>query len=78
MVTFFPIYYVTKSKAVISIIAAASIRVGGILWIFISDGLNETALSFIEWIMNPMHIAIFIVGFIALVQYLYRFYVPYN
>ncbi|EJQ14980.1 ABC-2 transporter permease [Bacillus cereus] len=68
MVTFFPIYYVTKSKAVISIIAAASIIVGGILWIFISDGLNETTPSFIEWIMNPIHIGVFIIGFITLVS----------
>ncbi len=68
MVTFFPIYYVTKSKAVISIIAAASIIVSGILWIFISDGLKEVAPSFLDWIMNPLHIGIFIVGFIALVS----------
>ncbi|MFK4413730.1 ABC-2 type transport system permease protein [Bacillus sp. RC251] len=66
MVTFFPIYYVVKSKAVISIIAAASILVGGILWIFISDRLNETTPSFIEWIMNPVHIGVFIVGGIIL------------
>lgn len=68
MATFFPIYYVAKSKVVISIIAAASILVGGILWIFISDGLNETTPSFLEWIMNPLHIGVFIVGFIALVS----------
>lgn len=67
MVTFFPIYYVTKSKAVISIIAA-SIIVSGILWIFISDGLKEVAPSFLDWIMNPLHIGVFIVGFIALVS----------
>ncbi|WP_263704359.1 ABC-2 transporter permease [Bacillus thuringiensis] len=68
VVTFFPSYYGTKSKVVRSIVSAASIGVGGILWIFISDGLNETALSFIEWIMNPMHVAVFIVGFITLVS----------
>ena len=35
---------------------------GVILWIFISDGLNETTSSFNEWIMNPVHIGVFIVG----------------
>ncbi|VXB35912.1 conserved membrane hypothetical protein [Bacillus mycoides] len=68
VVTFFPSYYGTKSKVVRSIVSAASIGVGGILWIFISDGLNETAPSFIEWIMNPMHIGVFIIGFITLVS----------
>ncbi|MGR9634999.1 ABC-2 transporter permease [Bacillus cereus] len=68
VVTFFPSYYGTKSKVVRSIVSAASIGVGGIIWIFISDGLNKTALSFIEWIMNPMHIGVFIVGFIVLVS----------
>ncbi|MED0961391.1 ABC transporter permease [Bacillus cereus] len=66
VVTFFPSYYGTKSKVVRSIVSAASIGVGGILWIFISDGLNETAPSFIEWIMNPVHIGVFIVGGIIL------------
>lgn len=66
VVTFFPSYYGTKSKVVRSIVSAASIGVGGILWIFISDGLNETAPSFIEWIMNPLHLGIFIVGLITL------------
>ncbi|PGB03918.1 ABC-2 transporter permease [Bacillus toyonensis] len=68
VVTFFPSYYGTKSKVVRSIVSAASIGVGGILWIFISDEMNETAPSFIEWIMNPMHIGVFIVGFITLVS----------
>ncbi|MED1112433.1 ABC-2 transporter permease [Bacillus paramycoides] len=66
VVTFFPSYYGTKSKVVRSIVSAASIGMGGILWIFISDGLNETAPSFIEWIMNPVHIGVFIVGGIIL------------
>ncbi|MGE7936435.1 ABC-2 transporter permease [Bacillus paramycoides] len=66
VVTFFPSYYGTKSKVVRSIVSVASIGVGGILWIFISDGLNETAPSFIEWIMNPVHIGVFIVGGIIL------------
>lgn len=66
VVTFFPSYYGTKSKVVRSIVSAASIGVGGIFWIFISDGLNETAPSFIEWIMNPMHIGVFILGGIIL------------
>lgn len=68
VVTFFPSYYGTKSKVVRSIVSAASIGVGGILWIFISDEMNEIAPSFIEWIMNPMHIGVFIVGFITLVS----------
>ncbi|WP_448511326.1 ABC-2 transporter permease, partial [Photorhabdus sp. MH8.4] len=62
VVTFFPSYYGTKSKVVRSIGSAASIGVGVILWIFISDGLNETTSSFSEWIMNPVHIGVFIVG----------------
>ncbi|WP_439021618.1 ABC-2 transporter permease [Bacillus thuringiensis] len=67
VVTFFPSYYGTKSKVVRSIVSAASVGVGGILWIFISEGLNETTPSFIEWIMNPMHIGVFIAGCITLV-----------
>ncbi|QWI18527.1 ABC-2 transporter permease [Bacillus wiedmannii] len=66
VVTFFPSYYGTKSKVARSLVSAASIGVGGILWIFISDGLNETTPSFLEWIMNPMHIGVFIVGGIIL------------
>ncbi|MBE5104219.1 ABC-2 transporter permease [Bacillus thuringiensis] len=66
VVTFFPSYYGTKSKVVRSIVLAASMGVGVILWIFISDGLNETTPSFIEWIMNPIHIGVFIVGGIIL------------
>ncbi|MFC9415611.1 ABC-2 transporter permease [Bacillus mobilis] len=68
VVTFFPSYYAIKSNVVRSLVSAASIGVGGILWIFISDGLNETTPSFMEWIMNPMHIGVFIFGFIALVS----------
>lgn len=68
VVILFPSYYGTKSKVVRSIISAASMGVGVIFWMFISDGLNETAPSFIEWIMNPMHIGVFIVGFITLVS----------
>ncbi|MDH4420406.1 MULTISPECIES: ABC-2 transporter permease [Bacillus] len=63
---FFPSYYGTKSKVVRSIVSAASMGVSVILWMFISDKLNETTLSFIEWIMNPMHIGVFIVGGIIL------------
>lgn len=40
--------------------------VAGIAWIFIGDGLNATAPSFIEWIMNPSHLSLFIVGGIIL------------
>ena len=68
VVTFFPSYYGTKSKVVRSIVSAASIGVGGILWIFISDEINGIAPSFIEWIMNPMHVGMFIVGIITLVS----------
>lgn len=62
VVIFFPSYYVTRSKIARSIVSGASMVVGGIAWIFIGDGLNATTPSFIEWIMNPMHIALFIVG----------------
>ncbi|MGH1283357.1 ABC-2 transporter permease [Bacillus toyonensis] len=65
---FFPSYYGTKSKVARSILSGASMAVAGIAWIFIGDGLNATAPSFIEWIMNPMHIGVFIVGFITLVS----------
>ncbi|SCC57682.1 Uncharacterized protein BC10311_04612 [Bacillus wiedmannii] len=68
VVILFPSYYGTKSKVVRSIVSAASMGVGVIFWMFISDGLNETTPSFIEWIMNPMHIGVFIVGFITLVS----------
>ncbi|HGH7173865.1 TPA: ABC-2 transporter permease [Bacillus wiedmannii] len=68
VVILFPSYYGTKSKVVRSIVSAASMGVGVIFWMFISDGLNETTPSFLEWIMNPMHIGVFIVGFIALVS----------
>jgi len=68
VVILFPSYYGTKSKVVRSIVSAASMGVGVILWMFISEGLNETAPSFIEWIMNPMHTGVFIVGFITLVS----------
>ena len=40
--------------------------VGGIAWIFIGDGLDETTPSFVEWIMNPVHIGLFIIGGIIL------------
>ncbi|MDM5269256.1 ABC-2 transporter permease [Bacillus wiedmannii] len=68
VVILFPSYYGTKSKVVRSIVSAASMGVGVIFWMFISDGLNEKTPSFIEWIMNPMHIGVFIVGFITLVS----------
>lgn len=66
VVILFPSYYGTKSKIVRSIVSAASMGVGVIFWMFISDGLNETAPSFIEWIMNPLHIGVFIIGGIIL------------
>lgn len=63
---FFPSYYGTKSKIARSILSGASMAVGGIAWIFIGDGLNETAPSFINWIMNPSHLGVFIAGGIIL------------
>ena len=45
-----------------SIVSAARMGIGVLLWIFISDGLNETTSSFSEWIMNPVHIGVFTVG----------------
>ena len=60
--TFFPSYYGTKSKGMRSIVSAATMGIGVLLWIFISDGLNETTSSFSEWIMNPVHIGVFTVG----------------
>ncbi|PRT06042.1 ABC-2 transporter permease [Bacillus wiedmannii] len=62
VVTFFPSYYITRSKIARSIVSGASMVVGGIAWIFIGDGLDETTPSFIEWIMNPVHIGVLIVG----------------
>ncbi|MEJ9252384.1 ABC-2 transporter permease [Bacillus wiedmannii] len=62
VVTFFPSYYITRSKIARSIVSGASMAVGGIAWIFIGDGLDETTPSFIEWIMNPVHIGVLIVG----------------
>ncbi|MGE7881108.1 ABC-2 transporter permease [Bacillus sp. NPDC094077] len=64
--TVFPSYYGTKSKAARSIVSTASMGIGVLLWIFISDGLNEATPSFINWIMNPLHLGIFIVGLITL------------
>lgn len=66
VVIFFPSYYVTRSKIARSIVSGASMVVGGIAWIFIGDGLDETTPSFIEWIMNPVHIGVFIIGGIIL------------
>ncbi|HDR4714075.1 ABC-2 transporter permease [Bacillus cereus] len=60
--TFFPSYYGTKPKGMRSIVSAAAMGIGVLLWIFISDGLNETTSSFSEWIMNPVHIGVFTVG----------------
>lgn len=63
---FFPSYYVTRSKIARSIVSGASMVVGGIAWLFLGDGLDETTPSFLEWIMNPVHIGVFIVGGIIL------------
>lgn len=63
---FFPSYYGTKSKVARSILSGASMAVAGIAWIFIGDGLNATVPSFIEWIMNPSNLSLFIVGGIIL------------
>ncbi|OPD60878.1 ABC-2 transporter permease [Bacillus anthracis] len=66
VVIFFPSYYVTRSKIARSIVSGASMIVGGMAWIFIGDGLDGTTPSFIEWIMNPVHIVVFIIGGIIL------------
>lgn len=66
VVIFFPSYYVTRSKIARSIVSGASMAVGGMAWIFIGDGLDETTPSFIEWFMNPVHIVVFIIGGIIL------------
>ncbi|UOB62762.1 ABC-2 transporter permease [Bacillus thuringiensis] len=58
----FPSYYGTKSKVVRGIFTGGAAGIGVLLWIFISDGLNETTSSFSEWIMNPVHIGVFTVG----------------
>ncbi|MDD1370263.1 ABC-2 transporter permease, partial [Bacillus sp. MHSD17] len=66
--TFFPSYYGTKSKVVRSIVSAVAMGIGVLLWMFISDDLNKATPPFINWIMNPLHLSIFIVGFITLVS----------
>lgn len=63
---FFPSYYGTKSKVARSIVTGASMAVGGIAWLFLGDGLDENVPSFIDWIMTPSHIGVFIVGVIIL------------
>ncbi|AAS43197.1 conserved domain protein [Bacillus cereus ATCC 10987] len=42
--------------------------VGGIAWIFIGDGLNETTSSFSNWIMNLSNIFLLIVWAVILVS----------
>ncbi|MEI3890507.1 MULTISPECIES: ABC-2 transporter permease [Bacillus] len=64
--TFFPSYYGTKSKGMRSIVSAAAMGIGVLLWMFISDDLNQATPPFINWIMNPLHFGIFIVGLITL------------
>ncbi|MGN4446632.1 ABC-2 transporter permease [Bacillus cereus group sp. MYBK79-1] len=68
VVTFFPSYYVTKSKIARSIVSGVSMAVGGIAWIFIGDGLNETTSSLSNWIMNPSNIFLLIVWAVILVS----------
>ncbi|MBE7113374.1 ABC-2 transporter permease [Bacillus paranthracis] len=68
VVTFFPSYYVTKSKIARSIVSGVSMAVGGIAWIFIGDGLNETTSSFSNWIMNLSNIFLLIVWAVILVS----------
>ena len=63
----FPSYYGTKSKIVRGIFTGGAAGIGVIVGVFIGDGESATA-SFIEWIVNPLHIGVFVVGFIALVS----------
>lgn len=61
----FPSYYGTKSKVVRGIFTGGAAGIGVIVGMFIGDGESATA-SFINWIMNPLHFGIFIVGLITL------------
>ncbi|MDA2003690.1 ABC-2 transporter permease [Bacillus cereus] len=63
----FPSYYGTKSKIVRGIFTGGAAGIGVIVGVFIGDGESATA-SFIEWIVNPLHIGVFVVGFITLVS----------
>ncbi len=63
----FPSYYGTKSKIVRGIFTGGAAGIGVIVGVFIGDGESATA-SFIEWIVNPLHICVFVVGFITLVS----------
>lgn len=61
----FPSYYGTKSKIVRGIFSGGAAGIGVITGMFIGDG-ESTTVSFIDWIMNPSHIGVFIVGGIIL------------
>lgn len=54
-----------KSKVVRGIFTGGAAGIGVIVGMFIGDGESVTA-SFINWIMNPLHFGIFIVGLITL------------
>ncbi|MBO1579085.1 ABC-2 transporter permease [Bacillus sp. XF8] len=64
--TLFPSYYGTKSKVMQGILTGGSMTLAVIIGIFIDERQNRTAASFIDWIMNPSHIGVFIVGVIIL------------
>ncbi|EOO19032.1 ABC-2 transporter permease [Bacillus cereus] len=57
----FPNYYGTKSKIVRGIFSGGAAGIGVITGMFIGDG-ESTTVSFIDWIMNPSHLGLFIVG----------------
>ncbi|MES9697978.1 ABC-2 transporter permease [Bacillus sp. JJ927] len=57
----FPSYYGTKSKIVRGIFSGGAAGIGVITGMFIGDG-ESTTVSFIDWIMNPSHLGVFIVG----------------
>ncbi|EEL69025.1 ABC transporter permease protein [Bacillus mycoides] len=57
----FPSYYGTKSKIVRGIFSGGAAGIGVITGMFIGDG-ESTTVSFIDWIMNPSHLGLFIVG----------------
>lgn len=64
--TLFPSYYGTKSKVMQGILTGGSMTLAVSIGIFIDERQNRTAASFIDWIMNPSHIGVFIVGVIIL------------
>ncbi|MEN1934734.1 ABC-2 transporter permease [Paenibacillus sp. 102] len=59
----FPSYYGTKSKVVRGIFTGLAVGIAVLIGIFIEEGsTNQIALSFMDWIMNPSHVVVFIIG----------------